>query len=112
MYGKFGEVDDTDAEGRLVLAGECHFNCVLSGTLKLAHVLHYASTELKSHTVIGVATLTGCVALLNPLILGLCAGQWILHWVRYTRMPSVTMAADNRNIVKQMVDLRYPFEPT
>jgi len=36
MYGKFVEVDDPDAEGRLVLAGEYHFNCVLSGTLKLA----------------------------------------------------------------------------
>ena len=36
MYGKFVEVDDTDAEGRLVLAGEYHFNCFLSGTLKLA----------------------------------------------------------------------------
>jgi len=30
------KVDDTDAEGRLVLAGGYHFNCFLSGTLKLA----------------------------------------------------------------------------
>jgi len=35
VYGKFVEVDDTDAEGRLVLASEYHFNCFLSGTLKL-----------------------------------------------------------------------------
>ena len=74
MCGKFVEVDDTDAEGRLVLAGECHFNCFLSGTLKLAlrHVaLCFDRAEVAYST--DVSTLTRCVALLNPLIFTLCA---------------------------------------
>ncbi|KAG1859820.1 peptidase M17, leucyl aminopeptidase [Suillus subluteus] len=43
MTGKSIEFDNTDAEGRLVLADG----------------LYYASTEFKLHTVIDVATLTG-----------------------------------------------------
>ena len=31
MYAKFVEVDNTDAEGRLVLAGEYHFQLLLVG---------------------------------------------------------------------------------
>ncbi|KIK32778.1 hypothetical protein CY34DRAFT_18807 [Suillus luteus UH-Slu-Lm8-n1] len=45
MNGKSVEVDNTDAEGRLVLAD----------------ALYYASTEFKPHTVIDVATLTGAM---------------------------------------------------
>ncbi|KAJ7574565.1 leucine aminopeptidase [Mycena floridula] len=49
MNGKTVEVDNTDAEGRLVLAD----------------ALYYTSSEFKPHTLIDVATLTGgmCVAL-------------------------------------------------
>ncbi|KAF9225161.1 hypothetical protein BS17DRAFT_778229 [Gyrodon lividus] len=45
MNGKSVEIDNTDAEGRLVLAD----------------ALYYASTEFKPHTVIDVATLTGAM---------------------------------------------------
>ncbi|KAH7911619.1 cytosol aminopeptidase family, catalytic domain-containing protein [Hygrophoropsis aurantiaca] len=45
MNGKSVEVDNTDAEGRLVLAD----------------ALYYASTEFKPHTVIDVATLTSAM---------------------------------------------------
>lgn len=45
MNGKSIEVDNTDAEGRLVLAD----------------AIYYASTEYKPHTLIDVATLTGAM---------------------------------------------------
>ncbi|KAF9237072.1 cytosol aminopeptidase family, catalytic domain-containing protein [Melanogaster broomeanus] len=45
MNGKSVEIDNTDAEGRLILAD----------------ALYYASTEFKPHTVIDVATLTGAM---------------------------------------------------
>ncbi|KAI6101506.1 cytosol aminopeptidase family, catalytic domain-containing protein [Pisolithus croceorrhizus] len=45
MNGKSVEVDNTDAEGRLILAD----------------ALYYASTEFKPHTLIDVATLTGAM---------------------------------------------------
>ncbi|KAK0500947.1 hypothetical protein EDD18DRAFT_1146702 [Armillaria luteobubalina] len=45
MNGKTVEVDNTDAEGRLVLAD----------------AIYYASTEYKPHTLIDVATLTGAM---------------------------------------------------
>lgn len=43
MNGKSVEVDNTDAEGRLVLSD----------------AIYYTSTEYKPHTLIDVATLTG-----------------------------------------------------
>jgi len=45
MNGKSVEIDNTDAEGRLILAD----------------ALYYASTQFNPHTVIDVATLTGAV---------------------------------------------------
>lgn len=45
MNGKSIEIDNTDAEGRLVLAD----------------AIYYASTEFKPHTLIDVATLTGAI---------------------------------------------------
>jgi len=85
MYGKFVEVDDTDAEGRFVLVGEYNFNCFLSEILKLALrrvALCFDRAEVAYS--IGVTTPTGCVALLNPLISVYVllldrVGQWILH---------------------------------
>ncbi|KIY65934.1 hypothetical protein CYLTODRAFT_423874 [Cylindrobasidium torrendii FP15055 ss-10] len=55
MNGKSVEVDNTDAEGRLVLAD----------------AIYYASTEYKPHTLIDVATLTGaCVTALGEIYSG------------------------------------------
>lgn len=48
MNGKSVEVDNTDAEGRLVLSD----------------AIYYTATEYKPHTLIDVATLTGCVLIL------------------------------------------------
>ena len=45
MNGKSVEIDNTDAEGRLVLAD----------------ALTYATTSFKPHTVIDAATLTGAI---------------------------------------------------
>ncbi|KAJ4474784.1 cytosol aminopeptidase family, catalytic domain-containing protein [Lentinula lateritia] len=47
MNGKSVEVDNTDAEGRLVLSD----------------AIYYASTEYKPHTLIDVATLTGAIVI-------------------------------------------------
>ncbi|TFK66182.1 leucine aminopeptidase [Pluteus cervinus] len=47
MNGKTVEVDNTDAEGRLVLSD----------------AIYYASTEYKPHTLIDVATLTGAIVI-------------------------------------------------
>lgn len=47
MNGKSVEVDNTDAEGRLVLSD----------------AIYYTATEYKPHTLIDVATLTGCVSI-------------------------------------------------
>lgn len=46
MNGKSVEVDNTDAEGRLVLSD----------------AIYYTATEYKPHTLIDVATLTGLVS--------------------------------------------------
>jgi len=46
MNGKSVEVDNTDAEGRLVLSD----------------AIYYTATEYKPHTLIDVATLTGYVS--------------------------------------------------
>lgn len=53
MNGKSVEVDNTDAEGRLVLSD----------------AIYYTATEYKPHTLIDVATLTG-FGLIHPVVLG------------------------------------------
>ena len=68
MNGKTVEVDNTDAEGRLILAGahypitKIEWRCMLRLILNLlSDALYYASTEYKPHTLVDVATLTGYV---------------------------------------------------
>ncbi|KAI6136054.1 cytosol aminopeptidase family, catalytic domain-containing protein [Pisolithus sp. B1] len=56
MNGKSVEVDNTDAEGRLILAGMQATLAILPPT-----ALYYASTEFKPDTLIDVATLTGAM---------------------------------------------------
>ncbi|KAG2119215.1 hypothetical protein BD769DRAFT_1481710 [Suillus cothurnatus] len=68
MNGKSVEVDNTDAEGRLVLAD----------------ALYYASTEFKPHTVIDVATLTGAMEVsLGEIYTGVFTSEYDRFW----RMP-------------------------
>ena len=63
MNGKSVEVDNTDAEGRLVLAGEWHgFTAKLMADDLSQDAIYYTATEYKPHTLIDVATLTGYVA--------------------------------------------------
>ena len=57
MNGKSIEVDNTDAEGRLVLAD----------------AMYYASKTFTPHTLIDVATLTGYASVPIPYYLFLCA---------------------------------------
>lgn len=60
MNGKSVEVDNTDAEGRLVLSD----------------AICYTSTEFKPHTLIDVATLTGaCVIALGEVFSGVFASN-------------------------------------
>lgn len=69
MNGKTVEVDNTDAEGRLVLSG-----LLLSTLLSLqksntyTDAIYYTSTEYKPHSLIDVATLTGFVHCASPNI--------------------------------------------
>lgn len=61
MNGKSVEIDNTDAEGRLILSGMfLHFSDVND---EAAHAssdaLYYTSTTFKPHTLLDVATLTG-----------------------------------------------------
>lgn len=71
MNGKSVEIDNTDAEGRLVLSGMSFFSIVYSiPNSWLTDAIYYVSTEYKPHTLIDVATLTGyetlpCSARLN-----------------------------------------------
>ena len=60
MNGKSVEVDDTDAEGRLVLSGVFPFSDILwtSYWFIFADAIYYTATEYKPHTLIDVATLT------------------------------------------------------
>ena len=60
MNGKSVEVDDTDAEGRLVLSGVIPFSDILwsSYWFFFADAIYYTATEYKPHTLIDVATLT------------------------------------------------------
>ena len=64
MNGKSVEVDNTDAEGRLVLSGtslstQATENFLSQFTWYNADAIYYASTEYKPHTLVDVATLTG-----------------------------------------------------
>lgn len=51
MNGKTVEVDNTDAEGRLILSD----------------TLWYGSTVFKPHTIVDCATLTGCALSIHEL---------------------------------------------
>ena len=61
MNGKSVEVEDTDAEGRLVLSGMIPFFGILwtSYWFFPPDAIYYTSTEYKPHTLIDVSTLTG-----------------------------------------------------
>lgn len=67
MNGKTVEVDNTDAEGRLVLSvrlSSC-FATNLVDSFGLQDAIYYVSSEYKPHTLIDVATLTGYVPQLD-----------------------------------------------
>jgi len=78
MNGKTVEVDNTDAEGRLVLSGEFSTSHRLSWLNRCcADALTYVSREYKPHTLIDVATLTGYALYCFHIISNLCpADQW------------------------------------
>ena len=66
MNGKSVEIDNTDAEGRLILSGLCNLSLLLRrmdciDVLAAIDALYYASTTYKPHTLLDVATLTGYV---------------------------------------------------
>ena len=64
MNGKSIEIDNTDAEGRLVLAGTYPFLRYYSLQLNVnpsSDALWYGSTEFKATKIIDVATLTGAM---------------------------------------------------
>ncbi|KZT63339.1 hypothetical protein DAEQUDRAFT_680563 [Daedalea quercina L-15889] len=52
MNGKSIQIDNTDAEGRLILAGNLN---------EVPDALYYGTTEYKPHSVVDVATLTGAM---------------------------------------------------
>ena len=66
MNGKSVEVDNTDAEGRLVLAGAHSCYPLTSWSVltfsKMRSIMHQPNS---SHTVIDVATLTGYVLIVH-----------------------------------------------
>ena len=60
MNGKSVEVDNTDAEGRLVLLGMTPFSDILwlnKLLIFFPDAIYYTATEYKPHTLIDVATL-------------------------------------------------------
>lgn len=62
MNGKSIEVDNTDAEGRLILSGKRLISFLsLPSLIATSHTdaLYYVSSEYKPHTLVDVATLTG-----------------------------------------------------
>jgi aminopeptidase len=62
MNGKTVEVDNTDAEGRLVLAGTiASLSPAQCRCSTFQDAIYYAITEYKPHTLLDVATLTGFV---------------------------------------------------
>ncbi|KDQ09031.1 hypothetical protein BOTBODRAFT_117777 [Botryobasidium botryosum FD-172 SS1] len=58
MNGKTIEIDNTDAEGRLILAGK-----EIPLLILRTDALYYASSTFKPHTVIDAATLTGAMVI-------------------------------------------------
>jgi Cytosol aminopeptidase family, catalytic domain len=63
MNGKSVEIDNTDAEGRLILSGEGLIHrCLFLISKRWIDALYYTSTTYKPHTLIDVATLTGFVS--------------------------------------------------
>jgi aminopeptidase len=66
MNGKSVEIDNTDAEGRLILSGLYNLSLLLRrmhfiDVLAVIDALYYTSTTYKPHTLLDVATLTGYV---------------------------------------------------
>lgn len=61
MNGKSVEVDNTDAEGRLILAGTLAMSGsgITTDMLSILDAVYYTATEHNPHTLIDVATLTG-----------------------------------------------------
>lgn len=92
MNGKSIEIDNTDAEGRLVLSGEfALLNVACSADAVGADALYYGSSEFKSDTIIDVATLTGYVrstAKTTPGPDKHDTGQWITPWGRPSQASS------------------------
>jgi len=106
MNGMTVEVDNTDAEGRLVLSG-LYLSTLLSFQKYNActDAIYYTSTEYKPHSLIDVATLTGAmvIALGEPFSGVFCTSDKLweqLHvageteYDRFWRMP----LDDNYNI--------------
>jgi len=68
MNGKTVEIDNTDAEGRLILAGTLLPISLVNDAIITTHLifsssdaLYYTSSTYKPHTLVDVATLTGAV---------------------------------------------------
>ena len=61
MNGKSIQIDNTDAEGRLVLSGKLSTGVrwQLRTDRDPPDAIYYTATEYKPHTLIDVATLTG-----------------------------------------------------
>ena len=119
MNGKTIEIDNTDAEGRLILAGmlqinttltsvpQQHLQCGYTFWLFASDALYYASKEFKPHTIIDFATLTGYVLLQSSLI-----------WTLTNRGRAMMIALGNvysgvfsvhffKNITDKMYELMY-----
>lgn len=75
MNGKSVQIDNTDAEGRLILAGEPRSNTPSNHKLNAnIDALYYGTTAYKPHSVVDVATLTGLVAHKSTIDLFLTRG--------------------------------------
>ena len=78
MNGKSVEVDNTDAEGRLVLSGEPSLDAPVCSADLRQDAIYYVSSHYKPHTLIDVATLTGYV--IHGLKHGHCAYGLVAPW--------------------------------
>lgn len=67
MNGKTVEIDNTDAEGRLILAGTCLIQTSDCDLIWIQDALYYTSSTYKPHTLVDVATLTGYATELRNL---------------------------------------------
>lgn len=61
MNGKTVEIDNTDAEGRLILAGSLAKTILKLVSNTFLDALYYVSSTYRPRTLIDVATLTGYV---------------------------------------------------